>query len=140
MKLEYIRSQDVLYAYEDDNSFIKSWECRHDFFQEWTADGVPMHETLPDGNYDCYIDLPNDEPGAPAARNNGRAFGTFYVSTGDPRERAIHGGGSNLDDPFAPRQGWLGTHGCLRMQNEDGEELSQIIIDHDNGCVLWVHE
>lgn len=30
---------------------------------------------------------------------------------------SIHGGGSNLIDPFAPYQGWLATHGCVRLQN-----------------------
>jgi RHS repeat-associated protein len=42
-----------------------------------------------------------------------------YINTGDPRGRAIHGGGSGLSDPFAPRQGWVPTFGCTRGQNED---------------------
>lgn len=35
----------------------------------------------------------------------------------------IHGGGSDLPDPFAPRQGWEWTFGCLRLQNEDNEQF-----------------
>lgn len=31
----------------------------------------------------------------------------------------IHGGGSGLGDPFAPRQGWVETEGCFRLQNVD---------------------
>jgi|SRR5579872_446151 len=31
----------------------------------------------------------------------------------------IHGGGSDLPDPFAPHQGWEDTFGCIRLQNED---------------------
>lgn len=41
---------------------------------------------------------------------------------------AIHGGGldkrgKRVPDPYAPQQGWLQTRGCVRMQNEDIEEL-----------------
>jgi hypothetical protein len=35
----------------------------------------------------------------------------------------IHGGGSDLPDPFAPRQGWEWTYGCLRLQNADLENI-----------------
>lgn len=31
----------------------------------------------------------------------------------------IHGGGSGLPDPFAAHQGWVVTHGCWRLQNDD---------------------
>ena len=38
---------------------------------------------------------------------------------------AIHGGGlgKGIHHPFASRQGWLATHGCVRMQNEDIVQL-----------------
>lgn len=36
-----------------------------------------------------------------------------------------HGGGSGLWDPFADRQGWVITHGCLRYQNIDLETIIQ---------------
>ena len=39
----------------------------------------------------------------------------------------IHGGGSGLPDPFAPRQGWRKTHGCLRVQNEDNQKLVELV-------------
>ncbi len=44
-----------------------------------------------------------------------------FIDTGDPRGRAIHGGGNStkIHDPFAPRQGWASTTGCTRGQNED---------------------
>jgi L,D-transpeptidase-like protein len=29
----------------------------------------------------------------------------------------IHGGGSDLSQPFASEQGWEKTHGCIRVQN-----------------------
>ncbi|WP_241230419.1 hypothetical protein, partial [Escherichia coli] len=39
------------------------------------------------------------------------------------RIRWLHGGGSSLRDPYAPRQGWKPTMGCTRAQNEDVDEL-----------------
>lgn len=39
----------------------------------------------------------------------------------------IHGGGSGLADPFAPRQGWQITEGCLRLQNCDNGHFVQIV-------------
>ena len=32
----------------------------------------------------------------------------------------VHGGGSGLTNPYyAPKQGWMVTHGCIRVQNDD---------------------
>ena len=72
------------------------------------------------------------------AAEQGAAYGTFYIHTGDSRYRDIHGGGSGLADPFAPYQGWVPTYGCLRMQNADGEEVSRWILDNGNSMLLEV--
>lgn len=45
----------------------------------------------------------------------------------------IHGGGSDLPNPFSPRQGWEYTFGCLRLQNEDNEQFADTVtwaLDH----------
>ena len=47
-----------------------------------------------------------------------------YIETWHPNGKDIHGGGSGLPDPYAPRQGWIPTQGCIRMQNEDVDDLS----------------
>jgi hypothetical protein len=57
----------------------------------------------------------------------GAAFGISKIYTTDNRQRWIHGGGSDLDDPLAPRQGWEKTKGCTRGQNEDVEQLCRRI-------------
>jgi hypothetical protein len=119
----------VLFSGENKITFIADdgtqtdFECRADFFAT-SAGGTATHEELPDGNYI----LNAEEP--PAENNSG--YGTFYISTGDNRGRDIHGGGSDTEDPFADRQGWEPTYGCLRMQNEDGQALSRLIIDAGN--------
>ena len=40
------------------------------------------------------------------------------------RGRWIHGGGKGLDNPLADRQGWMPTHGCTRLQNQDIKALT----------------
>jgi len=54
------------------------------------------------------IDL---EPTAGEALNSGRS------------DLRMHGGGSDVHDPYEAEQGWEGTHGCVRMQNEDVNSL-----------------
>ncbi len=41
----------------------------------------------------------------------------------------IHGGGSRLQDPYAPYQALVATHGCVRVANADAEAISQILND-----------
>ena len=118
-----------MYAMDENYETIGEWECRDDFFPGVNEYGEPR-ESLPNGTYEHVNAEITDEYGP--------GYGTFYITTGDPRARDIHGGGSDLPDPFAPYQGWEGTYGCLRMQNADGEELSQMIIAAENDCVLPV--
>ena len=121
--ITFVRAEQRIY-YKD-----KSWECRSAFYKT-SNNGTEQHEALPDGEYVCVADQPPAE--------NNEAYGRFYISTGDYRGRDIHGGGSNLDDPFADYQGWLPTYGCLRMQNADGIELSEMIIADGNNIPMTV--
>ena len=59
------------------------------------------------------------------------AFGPWFIPfDGKPATEygrgglGIHGGGSGLPDPMAAEQGWLITHGCIRLQNKDLERLA----------------
>lgn len=108
-----------------------SWECRDAFFEGYN-DAGQARESLPIGTYTCNAEEPPAE--------NNEAYGTFYISTGDSRGRDIHGGGSDLPDPFADYQGWEPTYGCLRMQNKDGQELSRLMLDDGNEIKLEVIE
>ena len=130
MKIIYRRSDQTI-IFEHDDGTATPYECRDDFWAGYNEAGQPR-ESLPAGTYIVSAEEPPAE--------NSVAFGTFYITTGDSRGRDIHGGGSGLDDPFAPRQGWTPTLGCLRMQNEDGEALSRLIIDAGNAVVLEVRE
>ena len=118
--IRFYRSENLI-TYKD-----KGWECHSDFFSK-----NGEHEALPDGEYVCHADEPPAE--------NNESYGTFYISTGDPRGRDIHGGGSDLEDPFADYQGWEPTYGCLRMQNADGQALSRMILDDGNDIPFTVY-
>lgn len=60
--------------------------------------------------------------------NNATAYGpNDILRTDDPRGRWLHGGGTGLKDPLAPRQGWKPTMGCTRMENEDIQELVDFV-------------
>lgn len=136
MKVIYKRSLFTIEALTDDDNFLGSWECHNDF-EEGYNDYGQERESLPLGVYDhITAELTPEDEQEPA-------YGTFYITTGDYRGRDIHGGGSSLDDPYAPYQGWCPTYGCLRMQNADGEELSRLIIDandNDEDVTLYVEE
>lgn len=110
-----------------------TWEC-HDV---GVADANP-----PDG--DAYGHLCKCPPGKGYAIGAPQyldppepPYGRWFIPVGDDAAgdmaehgRAgigIHGGGSDLADPFAPRQGWEWTFGCLRMQNADVAELADSV-------------
>ena len=129
MQLQFIRHNQMLYTMDDAGQVIKGYECRSDFEEGYNDEGLPRAK-LPNGNYWVKAEITHGKYGP--------AYGTFYITTGDPRARDIHGGGSGLPFPYAPRQGWLPTYGCLRMQNEDGEEVSKWIEDNGNNMLLEV--
>ena len=117
-EIQFQRSKQRIFAMDENYNVIGDWECRDDFVPGYNEAGDPRG-SLPDGVYtNVSAEVTNGAYGA--------AYGTFYITTHDPRARDIHGGGSGLPNPFAGRQGWVPTYGCLRMQNIDGEELSRM--------------
>lgn len=83
--------------------------CPRGFFQLGTPSAVKM----PAFGY-WFIPLFDLGLGGPMFKEQRRGIG-------------IHGGGTGLENPFAYRQGWKPTHGCLRVQNEDLDALAHLI-------------
>lgn len=131
-EIQFQRSKGRIFAMAENYATIGDWECRAEFVPGYNAEGDPRG-SLPNGTYMHVRAEITDGMYGPA-------YGNFYITSGDPRGRDIHGGGSGLADPYAPYQGWVPTYGCLRMQNADGVELSQMIIDAGNDVVLTVVE
>jgi hypothetical protein len=98
----------------------------------------------PPGLYKCGLPddvLPTDSDKA--------SFGPWFVPLiemeGQMSRRGrsgigVHGGGSGLADPFyALRQGWVPTHGCIRLQNEDVIRLVNTVkFIQRNGGTAWL--
>jgi RHS repeat-associated protein len=94
----------------------------------WDSRSSVKPDSLPGaaGPYDSANVYPTRGP----YRDNANAYGpNDILRTDDDRGRWLHGGGSDLDDPLAPRQGWESTHGCTRLQNEDIEDLVNRVRD-----------
>lgn len=130
-EIQFQRNKKRMYAMDEFYNVVGDWEC-HDDFVDRPGDGIEQ-ESLPDGTYE----------GVNAEITNGKygpSYGNFYITTGDERYRDVHGGGAGLADPYADYQGWVPTYGCLRMQNKDGVELSQMIIDSGNNVIFTVVE
>jgi hypothetical protein len=79
--------------------------------------GTATQNHADDAAYGCWFTPLTDDPIFNAFSMHGRAG------------IGIHGGGSDLPDPFAPQQGWEYTHGCLRVQNADNERVLVPFID-----------
>lgn len=131
-EIQYQRGKKRIFAMDENYQVVGAWECRDDFVEGYNRYGDPRG-SLPDG---VYTGVSAEVTGGAY----GSAYGNFYITSGDPRGRDIHGGGSGLSNPYADYQGWVPTYGCLRMQNADGVELSQMIIDSGNNVVLTVVE
>lgn len=135
VEIQYQRSKQRIYAMDTDHNGnyreVADYECRDAFYAGYNDEGE-LRSSLPNGVY--------EHAWAEITDAYGSAYGTFYITTGDPRGRDIHGGGSGLNEPFSDYQGWQPTLGCLRMQNADGVELSAMMIASGNDIVLTVVE
>lgn len=82
------------------------------------------------------------------------AYGCWFIPLGDSDQHSfehhyregigVHGGGSDLSNPFAWKQGWEWTYGCLRLQNIDLERtvipFVNWVLDHGGEVhldVVW---
>jgi len=102
--------------YDSQGSYVNSWPSRSDVARNSKPGAA--------GPYRSDHVYPSDGP----HHNRPDAYGPNDVlKTDDPRGRWIHGGGTGLPDPQAPRQGWKPTLGCTRMQNEDIQELVDLV-------------
>ena len=129
-EIQFQRSGQTMYALDENYNVVKQWDC-HDDFVDNPNDGGVEQDSLPNGTY-------NAVSAEITYGKYGPSYGNFYITTGDSRGRDIHGGGAGCDDPYADYQGWCPSYGCLRMQNADGVELSQMIIDSGNSVTLTV--
>lgn len=100
----------------------KQWFCKARTIGQY-ADWKVKNGDTPRGVYE--VSFIYDTQGEAAY---GRWCIDLYDLDGQERKHgrdgiSIHGGGSASPTPFAARQGWYPTHGCIRVQNHDLETL-----------------
>lgn len=94
------------------------------------------HCKCPPGDYGIGYPLPcatrNPDGSVTTHNNDDAAYGCWFIplidTHGDEAQHGragigVHGGGSDLPDPFALKQSWEYTYGCLRVQNGDLESV-----------------
>lgn len=85
-------------------------------------DGSVREQNDDDKAYGCFFTPLSDEvPDGPMEQHGRKGIG-------------VHGGGSGSTAPFAMHQGWYATLGCIRLQNQDNEQVFvpfvKYILDH----------
>ena len=117
--LRYDPALNTIYFYDDIITY--PYEARNDVTAGHTpielgfyADDVYPHSIAPNPSFG-----PSDNT---------------HIDTGHPGKKDIHGGGfcQEVSDPYADKQGWCFTWGCIRMQNTDIRDLSRRIINYKN--------
>ncbi len=126
MKLIFYRSTEKCKLFTPEGVMRAEWEMRN----RTVESGFGHWGKCPDGVYHLGTPRPEDSP----------PFGRSFIPVIGVKTRVgigIHGGGSGLLQPMAPRQGWRRTHGCFRMQNED---LAKLVKMNPTGWVFEVRE
>lgn len=133
-EIQINKTKRKVYALDQDYKIIATFPCGTSFYQGFNENGE-AYGNAEDGVY-------ND--GAVWAEAKGTdadepAYGWGYINI-DDRGRALHGGGSNLDDPYEPFQVLLPTYGCFRMCNADVYWLALKFLEAEAaGCKPCVH-
>lgn len=154
-EIQFQRAKRTMFAMDEMYRVVAQWACHDDYFEtSYDSDGnIVHHDRLPLGIYTG----PKDEYGSPRGLvaeikgedydDYGAGYGNAYITTGDYRSRDIHGGSSNVDEPYADYQfgeppddedNWTPTYGCLRMRNKDCVELARMIKDSSYNVILSV--
>ncbi len=140
---------DLHFVYSHVDNRLACWNSAHELI--WKAEC--HNSTVADGQYGHFGNCPPGEflLGSPEPVHEA-PFGWFKTPVLDYGDHhvmvhwgrggiLVHGGGSGLADSFAPEQGWMETHGCLRLQNSNNDEFVGLVLSAQAGggrCYLTV--
>lgn len=122
-EIQVNKDEQIVYAMDENYDVIAKYPCGTAYYAGYNDNGEP-YGNAPEGVYDDE----NVWAEAKGQYANEPPYGWGYLNL-DPRGRAIHGGGSNLDDPYAPYQNLTPTYGCYRMHNADIYHLCLMFLD-----------
>lgn len=122
-----IGANDLHLEFSRSVGLLAVWNANHEKVFQCEA----RNRTVADDQFGHFGNIPDGDflLGTPVPKNS-IPFGPWFIPVLDYQghhamqdfHRAgigLHGGGSGLANPFAARQGWQITEGCVRLQNED---------------------
>lgn len=118
-EIQVQKEKHKVYALDEHGEVIAHFPCGTDFYPGVNEYGQPR------GNAENGVY--NDSNVWAEVGDCGRAYGKGYINI-DKRGRALHGGGSNLENPYEDFQPLLPTYGCFRMHNADVEWLAKMFL------------
>lgn len=119
VEIQVQKQKQMCYALDETGHVIAQFPISTEFYPGFNEYGQPR-SNAENGIY------AGDTVWAQAGKQE-PAFGLGYINI-DYRGRALHGGGSALDDPYEDFQPLLPTYGCFRMHNADVEWLSKMFL------------
>lgn len=144
-----LNPHDLHFVFDDTHNRVQCWNAAHENI--WKAE--MRNSTVNNGTFGHYGNCPRGLflLGSTVAKKE-PAFGFHFTPVLDfgPNKAmaqfgrqgvGVHGGGSGLPHWDAPAQGWVVTHGCLRLQNSANEQFVKLVHDaHAAGgkCYLTV--
>ena len=118
-EIQVQKKNKLVYALDESYNIIACMPCSTDFYPGYNEYGQPRGNAE-NGVYrdaNVWAQAGRQEP----------AYGNGYINI-DDRGRALHGGGSNLEDPYEDFQPLLPTYGCFRLRNADIEWLAKMFV------------
>ena len=111
------------------------WHCEAHCYGWAGHDSSKTGGDTPLGRYRCDNVVVTDKS-EPVATWQAYGFYYTFLAELDGQESKVgrsgiglHGGGTGLADPLAPRQGWTPTSGCIRLQNEDNQHFVKAFLE-----------
>ncbi|MBN1622407.1 MAG: VCBS repeat-containing protein [Endomicrobiales bacterium] len=111
-RVEYDQAGNTIKMYDNNNNEVFSAEAKYGTQEK----GVYEIDHVLKGSKSKPIVNSNYSP-------DGSAYGTGYIGLKGSGGKDIHGGGSKLANPWAPKHQLMNTRGCARMQNQDINSL-----------------
>lgn len=132
-----LKSHDLHIVFNDSANRVQVWNAEHQMI--WANE--MRNSTVANGQFGHFGNCPRGVfvLGVPRAKHE-PAFGFWFTPVLDAPGSAvmaqygrigvgIHGGGSGRAHWDAPMQGWVVTHGCLRLQNAANSQFVKLVKD-----------
>lgn len=142
-----LNQHDLHFVFSDTQNRVQCWNADHTLI--WQNE--MRNSTVNNGTFGHFGNCPRGEfLLGMTLKENSAPFGFWFTPVLDYGDHhamkalgrsgiGVHGGGSGLANWRLPMQGWIQTHGCLRLQNAANEEFVKLVHDsHAAGGVCYL--